>query len=78
MDLFNQHDSIGAIGQVLDSLDEIDLFRQEEAAELVDVLDDSTLHKWLEIYDQISSLGLANKSIPDPGTFTLLTQCGHS
>ena len=67
MDLFNNHDSVGAIGQVLDSLDEIDLFRQEEAAELADVLDDSTLHKWLEIYDQISSLGLANKSIPEPG-----------
>ena len=72
MDLFNNHDSVGAIGQVLDSLDEIDLFRQEEAAELADVLDDSTLHKWLEIYDQISSLGLANKSIPEPGFLVIL------
>ena len=68
MDLFNQVDSVGAIGQVLDSLDEIDLFRQEDPKELQDVLDDSNLHKWLDIYDNISSLGLANKSISDPGT----------
>ena len=56
--------SYGAIGQVLDSLDEIDALRQDEANELQQVLDDSTLHKWLDIYDGISSLDLAHKPIP--------------
>jgi hypothetical protein len=56
--------SYGAIGQVLDSLDEIDALRQDEANELTQVLDDSTLHKWLDIYDGISSLDLSQKRIP--------------
>ena len=56
--------SYGAIGQVLDSLDEIDALRQDEANELAQVLDDSALHKWLDIYDGISSLDLSQKRIP--------------
>jgi len=31
---------------------------------LAQVLDDSTLHKWLDIYDGISSLDLSQKRIP--------------
>ena len=58
--------SYGAIGQVLDSLDEIDVLRQDESNELAQVLDDSALHKWLDIYDGISSLDMSQKRIPHP------------
>ena len=58
--------SYGAIGQVLDSLDEIDVLRQDETNELAQVLDDSALHKWLDIYDGISSLDMSQKRIPHP------------
>ena len=50
----------------MDSLDEIDVLRQDESNELAQVLDDSALHKWLDIYDGISSLDMSQKRIPHP------------
>ena len=49
----------------------------KDPKELQDVLDDSNLHKWLDIYDNISSLGLANKSISDPGTGLFIEKIIH-
>ncbi|CAG5107169.1 Oidioi.mRNA.OKI2018_I69.chr1.g3186.t1.cds [Oikopleura dioica] len=50
------------VGEVLDSLDEIDAIGNNDPAGL----DDPSLQKWLDIFDGISSLDLSSKKVSSP------------